>query len=413
MSLCAKIDFMSKNSRQVLYLYISSLLGVLLGMGVSVLNTSFLDPKDYGDVRYVNNIMQFVSSVLLLGYFVSGSRLLALAKTKETSRSINGAMTCILGVTIVIAMVCMIIAYWIHKEWLNANVAPLFLIAVPVCASPLLLNYINTSFQGDNRIESMAIARLFPSFIYLVAGFAFYSHCGATSGKMILLQHGIIVIILSALIIFVRPSFKNLRKSLKELHEENKQYGLHVYIGSIVSVSLGYLAGITLGLFNEDNVQVGYYTLALTIATPLTLLPSIVGTAYFKKFATQRCIDSKVLILTALISVLSLLIFIVAIDPVVSFLYDEVYQSVAIYSSYLALGMIMHGIGDMFNRFLGSHGRGRALRNGAFICGFILVVGNVLFVYFWGIKGAIFTRVLASFSYMIMMIFYYSQFVRN
>ena len=48
-------------------------------------------------------------------------------------------------------------------------------------------------------------------------------------------------------------------------------------------------------MFNEDNTEVGFYTLALTVTTPLSTLPAIIGTTYFKQFATQPRIPSKVL----------------------------------------------------------------------------------------------------------------------
>lgn len=402
-----------KHSKQVFVLYISSLLGVLIGVGISVLNTRYLSPGDYGDVRYVFNIISFVSSLLLFGYFVSGSRLLALSCDTNKNRRINGVMTYILIITIIVTILLMIVCYFIHLRWLNPKVASLFLISIPICGAPLLLNYINTSFQGENRIGGIALARLLPSLFYLIIGFCIYYNFGATSELMLLLQNGVAVIILLALIIYTKPSFKGIKESFVILKEENKKYGLHVYIGSIAAVSLGYLGGITLGVFNDDNVAVGYYTLALTIASPLTMLPSIVGTAYFKKFATQIAIGSKVFCSTLLISLLSLVAFILLIHPIVRLLYSEDYSVVAKFASYLAIGTTIHGIGDMFNRFLGSHGKGKELRNGAFLCGIILVIGNLLFVYWWGIYGAITTRIFSSGAYFFAMVYYYKQFTKK
>lgn len=404
---------MSKSSRQAFYLYISSLAGIILGVAVSVLNTRSLSPVDYGDVRYVNNVIAFVASVLLLGYFVSGSRLLALSSTPKESKRINGAMIVILGITIVATILIMYFCYFIHLEWLNPKIASLFIYVMPVCAAPLLLNYINTSFQGDNKIAGISLARLLPSIVYIVAGYLVYHFWGATSVRMLLLQNGVAVIVLFLIIYFTHPSFENIKDSLKKLHIENKQYGLHVYVGSLAAVSLGYLGGITLGIFNDDNIQVGYYSLALTIATPLSMLPSIVGTTYYKKFAKQKKIDARVLVVTVLISIFSLAFFIIIINPVVVFLYKEEYMYVAKIASLLAIGTTVHGVGDMFNRFLGSHGKGKYLRNGALFCGIILVLGNIILVYFWGINGAVCTKILSATVYAISMIFYYLKYVKN
>ena len=404
---------MNKQVKQSAVLFVSSALSVLLGVGTSVLNTSLLDPSQYGDYRYVTNLINFFASLLLFGYFVSGSRRLALSKSGEYSRSIRGAMIVILAIAICILMLCMLGSAVIHKLWLNPNVSSLFIIATPVCGAVLMLNYINTVFQGDNSIYKLSIARVVPSLLYLVVAWAILSKDTATAANIMLLYNGCAIAVLLPLIISTKPSLSGLKHAYNELKEENRSYGFNVYVGSIAAVSLSYLAGITLGLFSEDNVNVGYYTLALTIATPLSILPTVVGTTYFKKFAIQNFIDKKVLLITLGLSVACLLLYDLLISYVVEFLYDESYSSVATYAKYLAAGTTIHGLGDMFNRFLGSHGKGKELRNGAFLCGIIMVLGNIVLVYLWGINGAVATRILASIAYCLAMVFYYRKFVKN
>lgn len=80
----------SKQRKQVVLLYLSTILGVLVGVLASIVNTRFLAPPEYGDVRYVQNIINFIASLLLFGYFLSGSRLLALSDSEERSRNIRG-----------------------------------------------------------------------------------------------------------------------------------------------------------------------------------------------------------------------------------------------------------------------------------------------------------------------------------
>lgn len=91
---------LSKAKTQILLLYGSSIIGVALGILNSVVNTRALTPSEYGDYRYVQNIIDFITSLLLFGYFTSGSRLLALSKNEEQSRNIRGAMCFVLGIAI-------------------------------------------------------------------------------------------------------------------------------------------------------------------------------------------------------------------------------------------------------------------------------------------------------------------------
>lgn len=404
---------LNKNGKQAIVLYVSTLLGVLVGMLVSILNTRNLAPNEYGDVRYVNNIIHMLSGILLFGYFVTGSRLLAIAKSREEASQIKGGLVAILAITVAIMMVCMVICGLIHHYILHKDYAWLFYTAIPVCGSVLLLNYMNTSAQGDNSIYSIAAARLLPSTVYLLVAFFVYRQLGASNWLMLVLQNGIALIVLIVIIWYNKPSFKKLKQTFKALQNENKAYGLQVYYGSLANVSVQYIAGITLGMFATNNANVGFYSLALTVTGPLALLPSIIGTTYFKRFAHEDRISPKILTTTFSMSLVSLIGFAILIYPVVGFLYDERYSDVALYACILSVGFTFHGLGDVFNRFLGAHGQGKLLRNGAFISGAIALIGYTAGVYFFGIWGAVFTKIAASLAYFSSMLVFYISYIKR
>ena len=402
---------LSKRNKQVILLYVTTWLALIFGFLASIINTRFLSPTDFGDAKYVLNIIDFVSSLLLFGFFLSGSRLLALSDDENKSRDIRGLMILILGVSAGIMIIAMIVCCFIHYD--NSKIQNLFLISIPVCASPLLANYINTTAQGDNHIVRLSIARLFPSLLYVPVAYWVYSDYKASSSLMILLQLGITVIVCLAILISSKPTFHNLKFNFKILNEENKSYGLQLYWGSLFMVASNYIAGISLGAFNEDNVNVGFYTLALSITSPIAMLPAIIGTTYFKEFAKLDMIPPKVMKMTVLVTIVTFLLFILFVKPLVAFLYPEDYAPVGIYAIWLAIGYSFHGIGDMLNRYIGSHGQGKQIRNSSFATGFIKIIGFVLLVYLWDIEGALVTVIISDIVYFIMMYFYYRQFVSN
>ena len=405
---------LTKTKKQVSVLYASSMIGIVVGVLVSILNTRNLAPAEYGDVRYVNNLISFFSGLLLFGYFVSGSRLLALSQSEQETREIKGLLVTILMITNVILMVIIFICGLIHQFYLAKEFYYLFYLTLPVSGGvALLLNYVNTSSQGDNSIYTIACARLLPSLAYLAIASLIYFQFGATRERMLLLNNSIHFIVLAIIIYLNKPSFKNLRQSFKKLHEENKKYGLQVYYGSLANVSVAYVAGITLGILNKDNTNVGFYTLALTISGPLHTLPAVIGTTYFKQFAKQNSIPPKVIKFSLLLAMISLIGYIIIIFPVVGFLYDKSYNIVALYASCLAIGTTFHGLGDLFNRFLGAHGKGTYLRNTAFISGSIQIIGFTLGIYLWNINGAIATRILSSLLYFAIMVLYYISFLKT
>ena len=402
----------TKSKNQVLLLYSCTIIGVFIGVLVSILNTRSLCPSEYGDVRYINNIIALISGLFLFGYFVSGCRLLAVSKNNEEAREIKGIMLVILFGTVLFMMLVMAALGVFYNVVLEKPYANLFFVAIPFCGSTILLNYINTSSQGDNSIGMIAKARLLPGVVYLFFGFLVYYYWGASSTKMILLQNGVYFVVLLFLIILNKPSFKNLRANWHKLNEENRGYGLQVYYGSLCNVPVQYIAGITLGLVALDNTDVGFYTLALTVTTPLAMLPNVIGTTKFKEFAHQNKISGKLIKYTVLLTLITYLGFIVLIYPVVDFLYDESYGIVALYACFLALGNSFQGLGDVFNRFLGAHSQGKQLRNGAWVAGLVLIIGFTVGIYYWGIWAAIITKILGSLTYFVMMLYFYLNYVK-
>lgn len=135
------------------------------------------------------------------------------------------------------------------------------------------------------------------------------------------------------------------------------------------------------------------------------------GTTYFKQFATQPRIPSKVLKNSILLTVGTCILFILLIKPLIAFLYSEEYHSVGNYAVWLAAGFSIHGFGDMINRYLGSHGQGKAIRNSSIANGVFKIFGYTTFVYLFNTEGALLTNVLCSIIYCTTLIYYYQKFI--
>ena len=63
----------------------------------------------------------------------------------------------------------------------------------------------------------------------------------------------------------------------------------------------------------------------------------------------------------------------------------------------------------MINRFLGSHGEGRAIKNSSYACGAFKISGFVFLVWLWDIEGALLTNVVSSCVYCLALYMYYRR----
>jgi O-antigen/teichoic acid export membrane protein len=70
-------------------------------------------------------------------------------------------------------------------------------------------------------------------------------------------------------------------------------------------------------------------------------------------------------------------------------------------------------LGDYVNRFLQAKGKGKELRNSAFIVGFVNIVGYFLLVRFFGVIGAGVTQLMAGLVYLLAMVFFYRKYLKG
>jgi len=396
----------NKKARQVGALYISLFLTLFIGIAISVINTRLLGPKLYGDFRFLMNLFNFLFPFLTLGFFVSGARLIAQKKNEAIKPQLMGTL---LSLALIMAAVLMVFVFvfsffedrLFHNElgWILRLFVPLiFVFPVQRCLENIM--------QGDNRIYELSILRIGPSLLFL-SGIVLYNHfVPLTLIPALAIRIMSILVIVVISVIVLKPAFRYFKQNLSVIREENKTYGFHVYIGVLAGVVSGQLGGLTIGYF-LDTTNVGFFSLACTISMPMMMIPSAVGTTFFKSFADKVKISHKVITLTMILSIGSLTLFLLFIKKVFLLLYPADFAPAVSLAYYVAIAKTFNGLGDFFNRFLGAHGKGKELRNGAFVVGLSNVLGYILLVHLIGVKGAALTMLISRTMYFSMMLYYY------
>ena len=62
---------------------------------------------------------------------------------------------------------------------------------------------------------------------------------------------------------------------------------------------------------------------------------------------------------------------------------------------------------------MGSHGQGKLIRNGAFTVGFVNILGFTLLIYYFGIYGALLTKVISGVTYFLVMYIGYRNYLKK
>jgi len=386
---------------------------MILGIGTSVVNTRLLGSLQYGNLKFIQTIFRFITIFVTLGMFVTGGRQLALKKNQDVIQSITGTLLVVASFISVVLTVIIFTLSFIEPIIFKNDLGYLLRFFSPLMFVFPFQLCLENIFSGSNQIYKLSIFRIAPSLIYLIVALLFnyyFSSLSLSTALFIqLVSMGCIVVFF---VLLIKPNVINLRRHIKTLWSANKSHGLQSYVGALCGVASAHLAGLALG-FYVNTETVGFFSLAVSITMPLSMLSNSVGTTFYKDFANNNSIPLKVTVSTIFCSSLALLFFLLIVRKLVSVLYPAEFISIVPIVYIVACASCIHGYGDFLNRFIGSHGKGAFTRNGAILVGVVNVLGYLLLVKWIGIYGAAVTRVVSAITYLLVMSYYYLQVSRN
>jgi len=401
-----------KKVKQILSLYSSTILGLVIGVGISVINTRFLGPESYGDFKFLIQLFNFVVMFLTLGFFFSGSRLLAKNENKEKAPSIKGSMMVYCAVISLLMIFVFFVFSFFQDQIYNNNLGRiirlfsplLFVFPMKLCLEGIMI--------GSNQIYKLSFYRFFPKVLYLLFALVINWLFDFTLHFALLIQFLSLMLISIIMVILLKPKFENIKKHWHFLKKENKSYGFPVYISHLANTATMRVAALSIAFF-IDNTNVGYYALAITVSQPLSVIPRVVGTTFFKDFANREYIPLKATIATGGLGIVALILFLILIKTLFFIIYTKGFEPALRIIYFFSVASLIHGFADYINRFLGAHGRGKDMQNSAFLVAGCNIIGYTILVKFFSLDGAIITRVAASSIYLFTMVYFYKKMPRN
>lgn len=399
----------NKSNKQFLSLFLTSILGIILGIIISALNTRLLGPKNYGDFKFFQTVFELTTVLFCFGFFNSGALLIAKKENTLINSQIKGALiiiACILSICLMFLIYCF---SFFEGFFLKNNTGTLFQM---FCFSAFIYIFrtcLENIYQGDNQIYSLSFFRIIPRILILLSIISCTFFFKEFTTVMILsleLFVGIVTIII--FIYFLNFSINDLKRTTTLILNKNKSYGFSVYIGSIANVASGHIGILSIAYF-LDNTNFGFYSLSATIASPLAIIPNVIGTSMFKKFASLKIIPPKVNILTMIITIFSLLFFNLLIKEIVVLLYSNKYLPIVKLTYFISTGFALHGLGDFYNRYLGSQGHGKTLMSAAVCQGIWNIIGYTAMVSNFGVLGASIAKGISGAIYFVILFFSYKK----
>lgn len=406
----ASLKALARNNRvqQVGVLYASLVASLVLGIAVSVINTRLLGPHDFGNFKFLQTIWTVGVAFVTFGLFTTGGNLLAKRSTLLSERSLMGSLLVIAcAVSLLFTLAMAVVSFPLGQMYGQELGSKMRLFSALVFVFPLQI-YLQEVLRGTNDITSLALFNALPQVLYIPAALGITRLTSFSLDIALLLYLLGMMVTAFAIIIRARPTFGCLQHGIQEVFAGNRAIGLHIYVAVLLTTASTQLSQFSLAYFCDTRL-VGIFSLAVTITMPLTMIPNAISTTFFKQFASQSQMPTKVIWATWAISLTTLLVFLAVIRRIILRLYTEQFIEVVPLAYLCAFGAILHGVGDVYNRYLLAHGRTSSLRTSAMQLALISVGGYIFLVAWWGVTGAAITKIMVDAMYLGTMLLYYEK----
>jgi O-antigen/teichoic acid export membrane protein len=402
----------TKVAKKTLLLYGSQIAILGLGILISVINTRFLGPVDYGILSFILTLVLFISPFFEFGFFSAGARLLALTNNEQEERKLIGGLVVItIGIALLFSLVIFGLSFFVDSIFHTHIGSILRIISILVCVFPFQY-MIQQACQGAHKIERISAYNVAPIIWYLIGALIVINLFQLTVFIALLLNLSGIIFATIVVVRSFKPSFEGLSKNIGLLWKETREYGFHTYIGRVVGTSAYNLDKIFISYF-VSTTWVGFYSLVLSMTAPMALLSRSLSITLFKDFAHLKRIPKKVIYYN-FIWLLCCVIGLAALGKyIVVFLFSDKYISSVPLILPLALAEFFIGMYQPYNMFLAAHRKGEWLRNMAFVFAFTNLVLNFILIQLWGAMGAAIATLAACILWYILCVYYYNKLLRE
>lgn len=397
--------------KQTSLLFLSQLGIIALGLGIKYIQTHELGNIGYGEYALFVSLTTIAIIIFRFGFFASLQVLLANNHNQKREKELIGAgfiITLLIG--LVFSTFIWILSFRIN-DFFNSDIGNTLQLIAPLCIIIPFHYFISAVSVGTNRVGFIAMYNFLPKLVFLLALMLWIMPFELTVFTTILLNLGSSVFIAGFIIRVLNPSFNCIKENLKLIWTKNRQYGLHYYSGSVFNQTTYRLDELFISYF-INTIQLGFYSLANLICSPMVLLSQSLSQSLFKKFADSKKIPRQVFIYNTIWLTVCIAFLYFAVKFIVEFFFGSDFQTVSEYVFPLSFAFLFQGLCAPY-AFLAAKSKGKEIRNVAWLEAIANIAGNIILIPTIGVLGAIYSSIAAKFLHFMALNFYYRRYLKE
>lgn len=403
--------FHKKEVGNTAILFSTQILVLMIGLGIKTIQVRALSPKEYGLLALFGTITAVLVLFFHYASFSSLKVILANNKDKQKEKEFVGLGIQIAGVLGVLFSIVVFLFSFFIDDLLDVEISYLLRVLAPFCFILPFQFFISEIAIGANKLKSLSLFHLFSRLLFISSLFILWQGNHLNIQLIIILNLLSWLVSTAVILISFKPIFSNRMENIKLVKEKNRSFGFSYYFGAIVNQSTYKLDEIFITYF-VNITQLGFYTLASIICSPMTFLSRAFVNSIFKKLALKDRIPMRVFVYNTLWLAFCVLFLYISADFIVNTLFGEDYLKVSSYILPLSIAFLFQGMYAPFS-FLAIKSKGKELRNVAYLEASVNVIGNVILVPIYLVEGAIYASIFSRFTHFIGLWYYYNKMVKS
>jgi len=391
--------------------YFSALIiNIFLGWILAKINTNYLEVSAYGQYAFFVTLILFGRSLFDFGIFESTSRLMTTRESTEQQRLLLGTG---LVWAVVFALVSVVILYaagLVIDSYFEVKIGWLCKKFSYGAGLYVLIAYLTRNLRGSGSINVLAILSIAPRIIYVILLIFVILFARFTLETTLSMMFWGIIITLTGMSIYLKPSFKDIRSDSRHILEEVKSYGWHIYVSTVWAEVLIHADKFIISFFLNSQ-ELAYYALATTLTLPLSHFSSSLSTSLFNRFARVDMISPRVIRINLIFVIISVSVFILLRKPLIYYLFSAQYAPAIELLLPLSLAFGLSGLSKPYTMFLMANKRGKTVRNISVLIPVIRIIGSIVIIPAFGISGVAWVAFIVYLLDLILFLLAYRRYV--
>ncbi len=383
----------SKEFSHTLILFGSQILFIGIGFLNKSIQTNEFGPEVYGHFAFVSSFLMFSSAFFPLGFSASAQVLLAESSNQKVQKEITGAGIIYFLITGVIYSGFILLSSYFIDSVYGLGLGSIFRSLSILAPLFLFRFFVNAIAIGTGKVLGISIYEISGRVIFLCSMLVLIYHKSFTLESVVffnLLSMGMGAIIIGSI---YSPSFQNLRPTMSRLWDKNRKHGFPLFLGGALQQSTYRLDEMMIPYF-VGSTELGFYTLAGALCSPIPMLSQAASRSLFRKMASGDKINNTFFRLNTAWLLLSSLGLVLVVHWIVPILFGPGFEEVAWITNFLVIAFMIQGLLQPFS-YLNAKSQGVKVRNAHAIGSVVNVIGNFSLIPFFGVIGAVIASIIS------------------